>query len=185
MKGRFREGQRWLFIHDRVGSGRRGHNGHSLADRPALGPCENGGVHPDTARSLNNFAQLLQAQGNLIGARPLLERALGHTPNNAAASWAQEGAVLQSSVTWWDRLAPPPSGPSLRCRTSTALRSTARSSMRFMVPEGAYLSFARVAAIRLPRPDRGGGTVSRLQSRRILAVNAARRAQSVDTPRRT
>ena len=32
--------------------------------------------HPDTTRSLNNFAQLLQAQGDLAGARPLLERAL-------------------------------------------------------------------------------------------------------------
>jgi tetratricopeptide (TPR) repeat protein len=32
--------------------------------------------HPDTARSLNNLAGLLQAQGDLSGARPLYERAL-------------------------------------------------------------------------------------------------------------
>ena len=37
----------------------------------SLGP-----EHPDTATSLNNLALLLQAQGDLAGARPLYERAL-------------------------------------------------------------------------------------------------------------
>jgi tetratricopeptide (TPR) repeat protein len=37
----------------------------------ALGP-----EHPSTATSLNNLAALLQAQGDLAGARPLYERAL-------------------------------------------------------------------------------------------------------------
>jgi tetratricopeptide (TPR) repeat protein len=32
--------------------------------------------HPDTATSLDNLAFLLQAQGDLAGARPLYERAL-------------------------------------------------------------------------------------------------------------
>ena len=36
--------RRWPFIHDRVGRGWRDHNVRSLADRPALGHCENGGV---------------------------------------------------------------------------------------------------------------------------------------------
>ena len=31
---------------------------------------------PDTARSLNNLGYLLQAQGDLAGARPVFERAL-------------------------------------------------------------------------------------------------------------
>jgi tetratricopeptide (TPR) repeat protein len=35
-----------------------------------------GPEHPDTATSLNNLAVLVQAQGDLVGARPLLERAL-------------------------------------------------------------------------------------------------------------
>jgi hypothetical protein len=35
-----------------------------------------GPEHPDTATSLNNLALLLQAQGDLAGARPLYERAL-------------------------------------------------------------------------------------------------------------
>ena len=35
-----------------------------------------GPEHPDTAMSLNNLAGLLQAQGDLAGARPLYERAL-------------------------------------------------------------------------------------------------------------
>ena len=35
-----------------------------------------GPEHPDTATSLNNLAVLLQAQGDLAGARPLFERAL-------------------------------------------------------------------------------------------------------------
>jgi tetratricopeptide (TPR) repeat protein len=33
-------------------------------------------AHPDTAASLGNLARLLQAQGDLAGARPLFERAL-------------------------------------------------------------------------------------------------------------
>jgi tetratricopeptide (TPR) repeat protein len=37
----------------------------------ALGPD-----HPDTAKSLNNLAGLLEAQGDLAAARPLYERAL-------------------------------------------------------------------------------------------------------------
>jgi Tfp pilus assembly protein PilF len=32
--------------------------------------------HPDTAASLNNLALLLRDQGDLVGARPLYERAL-------------------------------------------------------------------------------------------------------------
>ncbi|MDH4136601.1 MAG: tetratricopeptide repeat protein, partial [Anaerolineae bacterium] len=35
-----------------------------------------GGEHPDTARSLNNLGFLLQAMGDLAGARPYYERAL-------------------------------------------------------------------------------------------------------------
>jgi Tetratricopeptide repeat len=35
-----------------------------------------GPEHPNTAQSLNNLAVLLQAQGDLTGARPLFERAL-------------------------------------------------------------------------------------------------------------
>jgi Tfp pilus assembly protein PilF len=35
-----------------------------------------GPEHPDTAVSLSNLAILLQAQGDLAGARPLYERAL-------------------------------------------------------------------------------------------------------------
>jgi tetratricopeptide (TPR) repeat protein len=35
-----------------------------------------GPEHPDTARSLNNLALLLQAQGDIARARPLFERAL-------------------------------------------------------------------------------------------------------------
>jgi hypothetical protein len=35
-----------------------------------------GPEHPDTATSLNNLAQVLAAQGNLLGARPLYERTL-------------------------------------------------------------------------------------------------------------
>jgi Tfp pilus assembly protein PilF len=35
-----------------------------------------GGEHPDTARSLNNLGYLLQAMGDLAGARPYYERAL-------------------------------------------------------------------------------------------------------------
>jgi tetratricopeptide (TPR) repeat protein len=35
-----------------------------------------GHEHPETAQSLHNLALVLQAQGNLIEARPLLERAL-------------------------------------------------------------------------------------------------------------
>jgi hypothetical protein len=36
-----------------------------------------GPEHPLTAASLNNLASLLQAQGDLAGARPLFERARG------------------------------------------------------------------------------------------------------------
>jgi len=35
-----------------------------------------GPEHPDTATSLSNLALVLQAQGDVAGARPLLERAL-------------------------------------------------------------------------------------------------------------
>ena len=58
------------------------------------------------------------------------------TPNTAQrrGKLGTRRCGVQSPVTWWGRLGPPPSGPSQRCRTSTALRSTARSSMRFMVP---------------------------------------------------
>jgi hypothetical protein len=35
-----------------------------------------GPEHPHTTTSLNNLASLLQAQGDLAGARPLFERAL-------------------------------------------------------------------------------------------------------------
>jgi hypothetical protein len=35
-----------------------------------------GPEHPDTAWSLNDLAALLQDQGDLVGARPLCERAL-------------------------------------------------------------------------------------------------------------
>ena len=42
--------------------------------------------HPDTATSLNDLAPLLQAQGNLIGTRPLLERALASVRKRSAPS---------------------------------------------------------------------------------------------------
>ena len=74
--------------------------------------------------------------------------ALCSTPCSLAALPAELPACLpertvaelsgQGCLAGWRPLGPPPSEPSQRCRTSTASRSTARSSMRFMVPEGAY-----------------------------------------------
>src|SRR5437764_843300 len=66
--------------------------------RQALGPD-----HPDTAASLNNLGGLLQALGDLAGARPYLEQALaslqkarGPDHPDTAASLNNLGGLLQA-----------------------------------------------------------------------------------------
>jgi Tfp pilus assembly protein PilF len=66
---------------ERAGSyflGRAAYSQAAPLFRDALARCEKalGPEHPDTARSLNYLARLLQGQGDLAGARPLFERAL-------------------------------------------------------------------------------------------------------------
>jgi hypothetical protein len=66
-----------------------------------------GPEHPDTATSLNNLGSLLQAQGDLAGARPYYERALavrervlGPEHPDTATSLNNLGNLLQDQGTW-------------------------------------------------------------------------------------
>ncbi len=57
-------------------AGRPGRGAAGLRARPGHRERVLGPEHPDTAASLNNLGYLLQAQGDLAGARPYYERAL-------------------------------------------------------------------------------------------------------------